>query len=125
MQTIKQFIKSRREGRELMRQLRQAWQEQNERIASMPFFTDEELRELYQRAKTLPPPSQPVPLPYLQGNGGQRRMVWRTIQDTLPPAAVAAVLLLFILPAPTVYAKQQSSCSVEVIDAVNHMLKEK
>lgn len=120
MNRIKQYFKAQREGRAMMRELRRAWQMNSERVAQMPFFTDEELKDLYERACALPPlPQESLPpLPR------QYNKVWRTALNTVPSAAVAALILLLVLPTPSIYAMTPQANSAEHIDAVACMIKE-
>lgn len=125
MQRISQIIKRRKEERDLMRQLRQAWQINRERIAQMPLLTDEELGELYQRASSMPPLPQAVLPPQMQHYyHGQQRKSWNIVLRTLPWAAVAAILLFIVIPLPKNYANTLKPVGVEKVNVVNDMLKE-
>ena len=124
MQKISQIIKKRREGRDLMRQLRQAWQINSERIAQAPPLTDEELGELYRRASSMPPlPQAVLPPQLLRYCHGQRRTAWNNASSTMTWAAVAAILIFIFMPLPKNYANTLKSVGVEKVNEVNFMLK--
>lgn len=114
MKKIKQFIEQKREERELMRQLRRAWQMHKERVAKLPFLTDEELHDLYVKLgdnplKSLPELRLMPPL--------RRRGVLRTL-----PLAAALSLLLFLITGTDGYAMNWGANYSGSIEKLNIIL---
>ena len=103
-----------------MRQLRSAWQKNAERVGQLPFLTDEELHDIYERVSALPPlpPDALPPLPRQDGR------VLNTVLGTVPSAAVAALLLLLFLPVPKSYATTPHNVGEEDIEMVNYIIKD-